>query len=69
MLPLIFMGVEMLLLDNSVLKMYVEYTIRHIKSFNCFILVIYFIITPYIIILDFDWLIAGAFFVYFHIKH
>ena len=28
MLPLIFMGVEMLLFDNSVLKMYVEYTIR-----------------------------------------
>jgi hypothetical protein len=25
------------------------------------------LITPYIRILDFDWLIAGAFFVYFHI--
>jgi hypothetical protein len=25
------------------------------------------IITPYIRILDFDWLIAGVFFVYFHI--
>jgi hypothetical protein len=25
------------------------------------------LITPYIRILDFDWLIAGVFFVYFHI--
>ena len=28
---------------------------------------IYNIITPYIRILDFDWLIAGVFVVYFHI--
>jgi hypothetical protein len=27
-----------------------------------------FLITPYIRILDFDWLIAGVFFVYFHIQ-
>jgi hypothetical protein len=29
--------------------------------------VIIYIITPYIRILDFDWLIAGVIFVYFHI--
>jgi hypothetical protein len=28
---------------------------------------IYILITPYIRILDFDWLIAGVFFVYYHI--
>jgi hypothetical protein len=28
---------------------------------------IFFLITPYIRILDFDWLISGVFFVYFHI--
>ena len=38
MLPLIFMGVEMLLFDNSVLKMYLLNTQLnfHIKSVNSF---------------------------------
>ena len=38
MLPLIFMGVEMLLFDNSALKMYLLNTQLnfHIKSFNYF---------------------------------
>ena len=45
MLPLIFMGVEMLLFDNSVLKMHPLNTQLnfHIKSFNYFILFICFI--------------------------
>ena len=45
MLPLIFMRVEMLLFDNSVLKMYLLNTQLnfHKNSFNYFILFICFI--------------------------
>ena len=44
MLPLIFMGVEMIVFENSVLKMYLLNTHSfHINSFNYFILFICFI--------------------------
>ena len=45
MLPLIFMWVEMILFENSVLKMYLLNTHLnfHINSFNYFILFIIFI--------------------------
>ena len=43
MLPLIFMEVEMILFENSVLKMYLLNTHFHINSFNYFILLICFI--------------------------
>jgi hypothetical protein len=45
MLPLIFMGIEMILFGNSVMKLYLLNThLRfHINSFNYFILFIYFI--------------------------
>jgi hypothetical protein len=45
MLPLLFMGIEMILFDNSVLKLYLLNTHLsfHINSFNYFILFICFI--------------------------
>ena len=45
MLPLIFMEIEMILIDNSVLKIFLLKTQfnYHIKSFNYFILFICFI--------------------------
>ena len=45
MLPLIFMGVEMIVFENSVLKMYLlnTHSSFHINSFNYFILFICFI--------------------------
>ena len=43
MLPLILMGVEMILFENSVLKLFLLNTHFHISSFNYFMLSICFI--------------------------
>jgi hypothetical protein len=53
--------------------MYLEYiypaTIQIVSVYaaTMYLECVYPVITPYIRILDFDWLIAGVFFVYFHI--